>query len=135
MDDLTQQISQLLSDPETMRQLQGVLGSLGAGGGQSQPQQSPPPQPEPVKPAVQAGPDLSALSGLIGGADTLAMVGRLAPLLGQLNQEDDSTRLLRALRPLLSEPKRKRIDEAVKILQLMRLLPMLRDLGLPGLLG
>ena len=62
------------------------------------------------------------------------MAAKLAPLLGQLNQEDDSTRLLQALRPMLSEARRAKIDEAVRILQLMRLLPMLKELGgLPGL--
>ena len=36
MDDLNQQISQLLSDPNSMRQLQNVMSSLGLGGGASQ---------------------------------------------------------------------------------------------------
>ncbi len=68
------------------------------------------------------------------------MAAKLAPMLSQLNREDDSTRLLMALRPLLREERRRKIDEAVKILQLMRLLPMLRDMGglaglMPGLGG
>ena len=54
-------------------------------------------------------------------------------MLSQLNREDDSTRLLTALRPLLGPERRSKIDEAVKILQMMRLLPMLRDMG--GLAG
>ncbi len=165
MDDISQQINQFLSDPDSMRQLQSVMQSLGinsqgtengqSGQGQSAGNPSPPAQ------SSSAMPDLSALAGMLGalgqtnaapaahpapslpaalpaaaGPDTLAMVTRLAPLLGQLNREDDSTRLLRALRPLLSEARRQKIDEAVKILQLMRLLPMLKDLGvgLPGLL-
>ena len=149
MDGLNQQISQLLYDPNSMRQLQNVMSSLGLGGGASQPQaapSSPPPQSAP------SGPDLSALAGALGalgggkqsqsqapsplglGTDSLAMAAKLAPLLGQLNQEDDSTRLLQALRPMLSEARQQKIDEAMKILQLMRLLPMLRELGgLPGL--
>ena len=54
----------------------------------------------------------------------------LAPLLGQASQEDDATRLLRALRPLLGEARQKKVDEAIKILQLMRLLPLLKESGL-----
>ena len=50
-----------------------------------------------------------------------------------MNQEDDATRLLRALRPLLSPARQKKIDEAVKILQLMRLMPLLQGMG--GLSG
>lgn len=153
MDDLNQQISQFLSDPNNMRQLQSVMSSLGIGGGQEE--SSPKNQNAPSSPSGNSStPDLSALAGMLGalgggnsnqnqsppqnqmipGADSLAMAAKLAPLLGQLNQEDDSTRLLRALRPMLSEARREKIDEAVKILQLMRLLPMLRELGgLPGL--
>ena len=79
MDDLTQQLQNILADPQAMNQIQGMLRSLG--GEQSQPK-----APEP------AGPDLSALAGLMGGGQngnqsanmglntqTLAMVGKLAP--------------------------------------------------------
>lgn len=149
MDDLSQQLNQFLSDPNNMRQLQGMLSSLGIGQGERAPS---PPEPPPAAPA----PDLSALAGALGAlggngpanspspqpgsalgavnTDALAMAAKVAPLLGQLNQEDDSTRLLRALRPLLSAARQKKIDEAIKILQLMRLLPLLRGMGgLPGL--
>lgn len=153
MDGLEQQLNQFLSDPNSMKQLQSMISSLGLGqqsgenAGGSQP--APPP---PAQAAAPAAPDLSALAGMLGalgsanpapaaastalaGPDAISMVTKLAPLLSQLNREDDSTRLLMALRPLLGEERRRKIDEAVKILQLMRLLPMLRDMGgLPGLM-
>lgn len=166
MENLNQQLEQFLSDPNSMKQLQSMLGSLGLGsnqeGGQSaqgsQPAQpaSPPPAPpldlsaltralsalggsgqsqgsaQSAQPALTGNP--AAGLGALAGADSLAMVAKLAPLLSQLNREDDSTRLLQALRPMLSEARRAKIDEAVRILQLMRLLPMLKELGgLPGL--
>ena len=53
-----------------------------------------------------------------------------APMLAAVRQEDDSTRLLRALRPLLGEERQKKLDEAIRILQFMRMLPMLRQSGL-----
>ena len=160
MDDLSQQINQFLNDPQSMKKLQGMLGSLGLGGSPAAGAPTPPAQPAPPAPSTPPAsspapasnmPDLSALSGILGalgkdnsastpagtmgGADMIALVSRLGPLLSQVNQEDDSTRLLRALRPMLSEQRRQKIDEAVKILQLMRLLPLLRDMGaLPGLL-
>lgn len=151
MEGLEQQLNQILSDPNSMKQIQSMMSSLGLGqqGGEVSQPAPPPPPPAPAP----AAPDLSALAGMLGtlggsspaapapqaqglaGPDTLAMVARLAPLLGQLNREDDSTRLLMALRPLLGEERRRKIDEAVRILQLMRLLPMLRDMGgLPGLM-
>ncbi len=63
-------------------------------------------------------------------AGTLQLVTRLAPMLSAVRQEDDSTRLLRALRPLLGEERQKKLDEAIRILQMMRMLPLLRQSGL-----
>lgn len=146
MDDLNQQITQFLSDPNSMRQLQSMMNSLGLGQAASEPPAQP--QAEPSPSPSGGGPDLSALAGMLGsmmGAgsapqesagggmgspEALAMVTKLAPLLSQANREDDSTRLLRALRPLLSGEKQKKIDEAIKILQLMRMLPLLGSVGL-----
>ena len=152
MDGLEQQLSQILSNSESMKQLQGMMSSLGLGGQNEGDAQPPAPQP-----AAPPAPDLSALAGMLGALgnaapaqqpqssaliapDAIGMAAKLAPMLSQLNREDDSTRLLMALRPLLREERRRKIDEAVKILQLMRLLPMLRDMGglaglMPGLGG
>lgn len=151
MDGLEQQLSQILSDPNSMKQIQSMMSSLGLGGQGRDNGAGSQPAPAVQQPVPEpAAPDLSALAGMLGtlgsgqasqapqpaaGPDTLALVAKLAPMLGQLNREDDSTRLLMALRPLLGEERRRKIDEAVKILQLMRLLPMLRDMGgLPGLM-
>lgn len=114
MDDLTQQLQKVLSDPQTMGQLQGLLSSLGG-------------QEEKPAPAPSGGPDLSALLGALGGGQAspppaespstalaginpqaLSLMARLGPLLSQANREDDATRLLRALRPLLGEARQKR---------------------------
>lgn len=152
MEGLEQQLGQILSDPNSMKQLQSMISSLGQQAGDSAPDVKAAPPPA----AAPAQPDLSALAGMLGalgntgalgsmgtatqpalaapaGADALGMAAKLAPMLGRLNREDDATRLLMALRPLLGEERRRKIDEAVKILQLMRLLPMLRDMG--GLAG
>lgn len=149
MDGLEQQLNQILSDPNSMKQLQGMISSLGLGGGESQQNSKPAPPPAPAP--APSGPDLSALAGMLGalgggqtapkpapaapGPDALGMAAKLVPIMSRLNQEDDSTRLLMALRPLLGEERRRKIDEAIKILQLMRLLPMLRDMGGLGLFG
>lgn len=60
----------------------------------------------------------------------MTMLLRAAPLLASANQEDDATRLLAALRPLLGEARRKKLDEAVRILKLLHLLPLLRESGI-----
>ena len=96
-------------------------------------------------------PDLSSLLGALSGGNapqetgpslggitpqTLSLMTRLGPLLSQANREDDATRLLRALRPLLGESRQKKVDEAIQILQMLRLLPLLKESGVfSGLLS
>ena len=145
MDDLNQQIQQILSDPQSMQQLQAMAASLGLGGAQNAQQQAAPPPVQPAQPP-QSMPDLSGLLASLGGGgapapsigglspDMLQTVGKLAPLLSQVNREDDSTRLLRALRPLLGSARQQKLDEAIKILQMMRLFPLLKNSGIGSLL-
>lgn len=161
MEDLSQQINNILSDPNSMQQIQSVISSLGLGDTGQQKQQAPAQQP--ATGSAGSTPDLSALAGMLGalgnhqaassqqsqsqnalaslgglGNNTqmLGMLTKLAPLLSQVNQEDDSTRLLYALRPLLGAERQKKVDEALKILQMMRLLPLLKESGVfSGLLS
>ncbi len=136
MEDLTQKISAMLNDPATMAQVQSIIGALGGNSGsQSQAAPAPTNQPAPKQQPAASNNPLSALAGLGSSglnAETLGMVAKIAPMLATVQQEDDSTRLLHALRPLLSEPRQKKIDEAVRLMQLMRALPMLRQSGLLG---
>lgn len=141
MEDLSQQIQNILLDSQAMGQIQGLLNSLNTGGGQ-----------ESSSAPASSGPDFSALLGALAGSkpagdpsttalagltpQTLSLVGRLGPLLSQAGQEDDATRLLRALRPLLSSARQKKVDEAIRILQMLRLLPLLKESGVfSGLLS
>lgn len=84
------------------------------------------------------GGGLGALSGLLGGGgggggldgDILQTVTKILPLLTAFRQEDNNTRLLHALRPLLGAERQKKADEAIKILSMLRLLPILRGQGI-----
>ena len=148
MEDMAQQINQILSDPDSMQQLQSVISSLGLGGGQGSGQPQAQAQPPAQQAPAPAAPALSALLGAVGGGQCqpaaialanpqlLGAMTKLMPLLGQAGREDDSTRLLRALRPLLGPERQKKVDEAMKILQMMRLLPLLKESGVfSGLLS
>lgn len=88
----------------------------GSGGGEeaADSSESPPHQEEG---SGEGGFDFSAVAGLLG-------------MLQSLNQEDDSVRLLRALKPLLSDGRKERVEQAVKMLRLMNLLPILAESGL-----
>ena len=56
----------------------------------------------------------------------------LMPLLGSLKSEDETTRLLDAIRPFLSEERRLKLDKAKKLIRIMRLLPLLREADILG---
>ena len=112
MDDLSSALSGILSDPQAMKEIASLASSLGV----SAPgvhTEAPPPKPP--------APD---------GASVLSMAGGLMPLLGALKSEDDTTRLLDAIRPFLSGERREKLDRAKKLIGVMRLLPMLRELNL-----
>ena len=114
MDDISAAIRSVLNDPQSMAQIQNIMQSLGANdAGQSGGQNAPGPAP------AQNAPN--------GAGNALQS---LLPALGGANQEDDATRLLAALRPLLGEARRKKLDEAVRILKLLHLLPLLRESGI-----
>jgi len=62
--------------------------------------------------------------------DTLNVVMKLMPILSSVNKEDKNTRFLGALRPLLSEKRQKKLDESMKMMQMMKVLPLLKDQGI-----
>ena len=118
---LSGQLGAILNDPQSMERIRSLAASLGLGDS--------PPAPAPPAPAPTPTPAIP-FQGM--DPNLLQTVSRLMPLFSRLRQEDDSTRLLH----LLSPARQKKIDEAVRILQLMRLLPQLKHSGiLTSLLG
>lgn len=121
MDDLSAAIRDLLQDPQSMAQIQSLAQSLGLNDAQQAPSNTVNPLqallPAAASPAQNTDPMLSAIM-------------RAAPLLAKVNEEDDAARLLSALRPLLSESRQKKLDDAGRILKLLHLLPLLRESGL-----
>lgn len=121
MDDLSGKISQVLSDPQAMEQIKELAAMFGADTNAK----SEPERPLPVPKQKQNVPDMSALSG-----DTVQTIMRIMPLLSEFKKEDKNTRLLNALRPFLGEDKQHKLDEAERMLSMMKLLPMLRSLNI-----
>lgn len=126
MDDLNQKISDLLGSPEGMARIQSMMEALGLGGAESDeapsdagvsPPPSAPPPPPPPAPASQ---------GDAGGLPDMSVLLKLAPLLGGMNKDDENTVLLKALRPYLHGDREKRLDDAIKIMQMMKVLPLLQ---------
>ncbi len=124
MDDLSKKIGEIMSDPQALQQIKGLGEMLGLS------------NTEKESAKQEAHNDISntdnMLSNMMGGTspDMLSLFTKVAPLLSNLNKEDDTTRLLFALRPFLSFERQKKLDEAGKLLKIMKLLPLLKDFNI-----
>ena len=107
MEDLSEKLAGLLSSPEGMQKIQSAMAALGG----VLPQEDAPPPPP-----TESGGDM-------------ALLGKILPLLSNLNQENEDTRLLSALRPYLHGQRAERLEESMRLMQLMRLLPLLTEGG------
>lgn len=69
-----------------------------------------------------------------GGANPFAsmfgddMTKTLMTVASQMNKEDDRTHFINALKPLLSDERRQKADEAMKFLKLMEMLPLVKGI-------
>ncbi len=66
-----------------------------------------------------------------GGIDPDTLL-KILDIMSKLGENDKYTDLLRALRPLLREDNRRKLDRAEMILKLMSVLPLLGENGLFG---
>ena len=139
MDDISSRINQILSDPQSMQQLQTLAQSLGL----SAPAETAAP---PLSPT--GGIDLNQLGALLSqfglgqqqqappppsiDMNSILQIQKAMQLFANGNK---NVELLRSLRPLLSERRQKKVDDAVRIMQLIQMLPMLKEAGLFGALG
>ena len=110
-DDLSEKLSGILSDPEAMREVAALASQLGVDAPGVHNEKKAPEPPAPLD-------------------DTAAMLTGLMPMLGSLKQDDDTTRLLEAMRPFLSEERQRKLDKAKRLIRVMKLMPMLKDLPL-----
>ena len=70
-------------------------------------------------------PDLSSL-----GLPDMSQFSNLLPLLSALNSRDEREDFICALKPLLSDERRKKADEAMKFVKLLSIIPLLREKGI-----
>ena len=119
MDDLAAMISQFLNSEEGMQQLQAVSQALGLGDMTNQTRQN------------SGMPTFSAPTGQQGTPPIdINTVMMLQKAMSAMGQEDKNTELLRALKPHFSPERAKKVDDAIKLMQLIRFLPMAKQLGL-----
>ena len=116
-DDKSGDISSALAESllESAQQQNGQHGSSAPIEENLQPQESEAPPPS-------GAPDISKL------LDNAQMMAKLSSIMNAMNKKDDRTKLIEALKPLLSEKRRKKADEAMQILKLLDILPTLSNL-------
>ena len=147
MSDLEEKLENILGNPQAMSQIMSLAQSLNLGGSGPQPQpqeqpqsqeadpssaQDPPPQegnapaaPPPAPPAASAGSG-GGLGGMLGALGSLdaGTLSAAASLIGQFTDggDDKRTALLTALRPFVREERYAKLDKAIQIAKLSRLI-------------
>ncbi len=79
--------------------------------------------------------DIEDLLKNIGGSNSFGMpdlsqLSAIVPILQAFNSHDERLDFINALKPLLSEERQKKADEATKLVKLMSVLPLLRERGI-----
>ena len=123
-------VNDLLSSlsPEDMDSLKSLANSLLGSAPKKENKDVPSPD-KPNLPPVQNSPSFN--NDLIGNidAETIAKIGSIMSMLNN-NSNDERIALINALKPLLSEQRRNKADEALKIIRMMELLPILKKQGI-----
>lgn len=128
MDDLSSKLSDLLKNPESMEKIKNLAAMFGGSGALEAPEPADAPQRTPSPPPAQEKGSIPSAPSI--DPEIMRSVMKIAPALSRIHQEDDSTRLLRALRPFLGERRQKKLDEAIKLMQLARMVPFLKNSGI-----
>lgn len=118
MADIQDKINEILSNPEALRHVQSLGEQLGLAG--NAPEK---PQPHEKKNELSLPTDFM-------NDDIAKSLIKILPAVKSIGCEDDTTRLLNALRPFLSCEKQEKLDKAEKMLKLFKILPLLKDINI-----
>ena len=117
MDDLSAKITDLLNDPQGLEKVKSLASGL-LNNTQSKTEQE--------ETSVSALPfDPTQMSSMISVMNALK----------NNNQKDENTALLISLKPHLSAQRRKKVDTAIAIMRIVKVLPLLKESGLMNLFG
>ena len=108
MDDLSARLAEILNDPESLEKLRKTAETL-----------------------LSKGDEPTDIPSALPGDDGID-IEKIAALVSMIKSGGDSNRtnLLRALKPHLSEPRKKKVDTAIKLLKIIDILPTLKDSGI-----
>lgn len=116
MDDLSEKLAELLNDPDSLSRVQEMAENIL--GTKDHKNDGPPPAAD--------------IGSLLGEDIDPVQLGKIMSIISRLksDRDDNRARLLLALKPHLSVPRREKVDAAIKLLKLIDLLPLLRESGM-----
>lgn len=117
---LAQKLSALLNSPDSMERIRSAMSAFGM--------EEPPKAAEPTASPAPSAADAAPKAGLDLG--NLGALASMLPLLNGMRSDDQNTALLRSLRPYLHGDREKKLDDAIKMMQFMKMVPALKDKGL-----
>ncbi len=136
MENLSDALNSLLENPDILKQVQSLSSTIGKAKHEEKDEES------------NGDNDISSLlSNLISSnsqpsnesensantdinPNTLQMITKIMPILSSVKKEDKNTYLLNSLRPFLGSARKKKLDESIKMMQMMKILPLLKDTGI-----
>ena len=121
MSDFEEKLNSILSNPDAMAQVMNLAQSLG--GSMTGAAASPPQESAPKAGTTVGNTEAHGRPGdLFSGIDP-ALITKLLPLLGELNQtgSDERLQLLYALRPFLKPERQDKVERAVKAARLIHI--------------
>lgn len=122
MDDLTQTLLNFINNPENKEKIQKIKEEFMSPEGSKVEEKKEPGNSKNLNNNSGNNNELPPIS-----PEMLSTLSKVMPLISSARQEDTSTRFLSALRPLLNEKRKLKLDESVKIMHLIKILPMLKN--------
>ncbi len=110
---------------DDINNLKNVASSILGGNAEAQDKSTPQPKAEAKPQGNIPLPDFSSL-----GLPDMSAFQNLLPLLSALNSHDEREDFIYALKPLLSDERKRKADEAVKFIKLLSIIPLLKEKGI-----
>ena len=125
-DDLQKKMADILNDPEAMRSIEALAGSLFSGNSSASPSDT----DGEAEPNENSNKNENHSGANPQNLPDLGDLMRITNLLSSLPNDSDDAEFLMALRPHLGPSRQKRVDSAIRLLKLFRILPAVKASGL-----
>lgn len=113
MDDIASKLSELLSNPESLNKIKSLSGLINQNSESGN---------QPNNNIANVGNEFSEIP-----SETMNTIMKVMPIISSINKDDENTKFLLALKPLLGSERRKKIDQSIRMMQMMKIIPLLKN--------